>query len=307
MFRRRLPPLWTCALVALLVVLYHIKSGVYERPSPPITLAFWGWLFTLASLIWSGIGTIAEATVAVLATSVNLLWIIVKQVAEGLAFAGSKLLTAFKTSWSFLRGLYDDVLKPAWLKFWKFIDWTRETLDRVFKPIFKVLFRIRAELLKFYDRFVRPVLATIDVARKILHVFSALGLDWAKKLDQQLAAIEAKIDAPFRLLLRELNKVINLVNLVVTGDGLFQRLALIRSIERDIKFTQNLWWNAMHRPATVAEKARLARKGEPPLVDQAVTDIREYLTTGGGPGAAQIDEAAQDVALRLKRAGLLPS
>ncbi|HEY3042608.1 MAG TPA: hypothetical protein VGJ39_01190, partial [Vicinamibacterales bacterium] len=213
--RRYSPPPWRAfALVVVLAVAVNVATGAYAQLAPPISLAFWGFIIALAGWIWNGVKAAGEVTLHVLAVSVNLLWGFAREIFNGLRDFGRDLLTGFRESWRFLRTLYEDVLKPAWVKFWKFIDWAKDSLDRVFRPVFKVLFRIRAELLKFYDKWIRPILDTIDVARKVLRVFSSLGLDWAKKLDQKLGQIEEKIDAPFRLLLREINRIINLVNTV---------------------------------------------------------------------------------------------
>ena len=68
-----------------------------------------------------------------------------------------------------------------------------------------------------------------------MRILSSLGVAWARKLDAQLGAIEDKIERPFRYVLAKVNEIVNLVNRVITADGLFQRAALIRSLGRRLQ------------------------------------------------------------------------
>lgn len=275
-------PLWWYLLVAAIAAACQWTAGSYDAPAPVVALAFWGWLASLASLVWNGLHAAVDAVVAGLVATVNALWIIVKATADGLAFAGRELLDGFRGSWDFLRGLYEHVLKRAWRKLWDFVEWARAALDRIFRPVFRVLLRVRSELLKFYTRWVRPILDAIDIARKMLRVFSSLGVAWATALDQQLARIAEQIDAPFRRLLRELNQVINLVNRVVTANGLFQRLALIRSIERDIRYVSRAFVNWRSRPLSDQDYDALRARAGARTLEDVTRDTEEALLTGGG-------------------------
>lgn len=302
MLRRPTPPLWFWALLGMGTIIVLLRTGAYDAPAPPVSLAFWAFLVAIGQAIWTVVQIVGQSIVHILIVSVNALWAFARTVWLGLRELGSAVLHGLRLGVWKLMQLYEHVLEPAWRKFWSFIDWTRTALDKVFRPVFRVLLRIRAELLKFYTRWVRPILDTIDVARKVLRVFSTLGLEWAKKLDAKLAQIAEHIDAPFRLLLRKLNEVINLVNRVVTADGLFQRLALVRSIERDIAFVSRAWWRANVRPLTADERAALALKGEPVPIEEHVRDVRAAIIDDSGPLAAKAREAVQDVKLMIDRA-----
>jgi hypothetical protein len=96
----------------------------------------------------------------------------------------------------------------------------------------------------------------------VARILSSLGLGWARKLDAYLGQLEDKIQRPFQFLLAKINEVINVVNRIVTLDGLIQRVALIRSLARDYKFAGNIWWNTMHRAADPAALRRLKEPGE---------------------------------------------
>jgi len=254
-------------------------------------------------LAWAGLQAVGQASLYILTIFVNSLAIIVRGIANGLLTFGKVLQRGLLEAWHFFRTTYDRILKPAWLKFWRVVDWARDTLDDFFRPIFKFLRHLRDELLKFYDKWVRPILDTIGIARKVLSVFRALGIEWAKKLDAKLASLEEAIDRPFRALLGKLNEVINFVNRIATADGLFQRLALVRSIERDIRYVSRAFVNWRSKPLIVAdyEERRKLANAHPLAVVRR--DTTEALQTGSGRYGPLIDEMGAQWRLYLEGRG----
>lgn len=263
------PPLWVELLIALLGAAAIAWLAAHAPPHPPrgavdlpdVQGAFLGFLIAVVEIIWTGIQILGEVTLEILAWSVHWLWVFAIAIRNGLIELGSGALAVFQKSWSFLRTFYDHILKPAWGKFWKFIDWAKRSLEDLFRPIFRVLRAVRAELLKLYAKYVRPVLDTIDLARKILHVASKLGLDVAAKLEARLGDLETWISDRFQEILGRVNNAIDIVDRVVTGDGLFQRLALVRSLARDFSYIGQEWAKLFKKPATEEEllKARKAK------------------------------------------------
>jgi hypothetical protein len=146
-------------------------------------------------------------------------------------------VTAFKDLWS-------KVLKPAWAKFNKWIDRAHDWLVTKFGPILCWLQKARKRIEAFYKKYVQPWLDAIDTTRKFLRLLEALHIKWAAELDRKLAALEDRITRPFLLVVGKLNEIINLVNSVIDGFGLFQRVVLIRSIERDYQYA----WRAIVNP-----------------------------------------------------------
>jgi len=288
--RRASPPLWfQVALVAGVAWLLH-AFDLHAAEQPQVMAAWFAWLVAVAQAIWAGVQAFGALTLAILGHTVSLLWEFAKSVHNGLLDFSRQFLKGGAKVWEFFRGLYDDVLKPAWQKFWKLVDAVRDALDRVFGPVIDILNAIRREILEFYDRFVRPVLDTIDVIQKALRVLSSAGVEWAKKLDDYLTKLEEKIQAPFTFLLRKVNEIIGIVNRVVTADGLFQRLALVRSIERDLKYIRQAWVNALSKPLTEAEKAAALAKVKARSEAELEEVFRTYFRTGGGPQAPLINE-----------------
>ena len=287
---RRVPFWFELALLGVLALLAHL-AGLDARDSGPVAFAWFAWLVIVAQAIWTGVQAVGQATLVALTWAVNALWITAKAIGTGMKEFGRLFLRGGKELWGFMRATWTHVIKPVWQKFWRLVDWARRTLEDLFRPIIRVLKYVRTELLKIYDRFVRPVLDAIGIARKVLRVFSALGLDWAQRLDAKLAALDEWISAQFQRVLGELNGVINLVNRVVTADGLFQRLALVRSIERDIAYVSNAFHNWRRNPLSPAETRALADKNAPPTRQQLSEDFERFLVHGDGPLAAAARDA----------------
>lgn len=252
----------------------------------------WGFILAIGSAIWQGIQVAAKITLTVLQWIVANLSLLLTKTINGLAAVGHFIMVGLKDVWAFTRKLYDDILKPAFSKLWGWFQKFEKWLDDTFGPVLRFLKRIRDNLLLFYKTFVRPWLDLIDVTRKLLHVFSSLGLAWATALDKKLGELETAIEKPFRLVLSKLNEVIGIVNRIVTLDGLIQRVALVKSLGRDYKFA----WRAISQPYTraVTDDDRVQATtalGVKPL-GQIESETRTYIRDGSGPRAALLDEMA---------------
>jgi hypothetical protein len=242
---RRSPPLWFLLCVAaalagvvrLLSPAASVLDGAPGHVSAP-AVAFLGFLILLGELIWKGLEVAGKITLTVLHWLVINLSLVVTKIGNGLKALGSGLLVAAKRTWEFTRKLYDEVLKPAWQKFWKWFDKFRAWLDRTFRPVLRWLKFVRDNFLKFYKTVIRPWLDIIDVTRKLLRVLATLHVPFARQLDARLGRLEELIDKPFRLVLSKINEVIGIVNRIVTLDGLLQRVALIRSLSAKTKPTR---------------------------------------------------------------------
>jgi hypothetical protein len=316
---RRAGPWWFHLLVAVVVGLVcRALTPSVAAPwdggghQPAVQQAFWPFLVIVGSLIWKGIEIAGRVTLEILRWMVINLSLIVTKLVNGLKAIGVDLLAGFRKAWDFLKVTYEHVLKPAWEKFWRWFDKLRKWLDDTFGPVLRHLRDLRDALLKFWKTYVRPWLDLIDVTRRLLRTLNSLGLKWAGELDRRLAAIEDAIERPFRLLLAKVNEIINLVNRVVTLDGLLQRVALIRSMERDYKFAwqaivnpyQKLLTENRRKAARAALAAALIAVGVPaeaaiawmnlpvqqPTQATALEDARAYIRDRSGPNAPLLDE-----------------
>jgi len=296
---RRPAPCWFLVLVVVagagLARVCDVGLGAPEGPA----LALWGFLILAGQAIWAGVQVATTITLQVLnwivialRVSLKYAWMAVKEIGTGL-WTGAKQL------WEFTRRLYEGVLLPGWQKFWQLVDRVKSTLEAFFKPVFDFLTFLRSELLGFYTKWIRPILDSIDIARKALRVFSSLGLEWARELDRKLGELQEKIDAPFRFALAKLNEIINVVNRVVTADGLFQRLALVRSIERDIRYVSRAFMNWRSKTLTDDDYKRRRDSSQVRPLDEVKRDIEEMMRTGDGRYAPLAREMAKQWAIYL--------
>lgn len=300
--RRSPPPFWFHAvLLAAWAACCHALE-LHALEAPHVQQAFFGFLIWLGEVIWQGLEAAGHITLAIVAASVQQLWSFARSVFNTAIDIGKIAGAGFKDAWGFVQKLYDDILKPAWLKFWSLVDRVRGALTRALKPVIDFLQRVRQELLTLYNNWIRPVLDAFDAFRKILRVLETLHLDFARKLDQQIGRLEDLIDAPFRYVLGKLNETINLVNRVVDGNGLFQRLALIRSIERDIGYVHREFLNAWHHPLTDGERTTAMDRTAGKSVEDVTRDLRDYLQTGGGAVAPVVDEQSDQWRIYLREA-----
>jgi len=250
-FPRRRAPWWfvvvvAAALACALRVLDHASGALAGAPGdgPRPLVAFWFFVVLLAGWIWKGFEVAGRVTLIALQWAVANLYLIVTKFGNGLLATGHALLVGLKRGWDLLRGVWDDVLKPAWAKFWKLFDKLRTWLTDTFGPVLDWLQAVRKYLVDFWATYVRPWLDLIDVTRRLLRVLASLGLTWARALDARLAKLEDEITKPFLFVLGKLNEVIGIVNSVITAGGLLQRVALIRSMARDYEFA----WRAIANP-----------------------------------------------------------
>lgn len=202
-------------------------------------------------------------------------------------FASTGAMFARFGSW--LRDWYNDFWKPIGKWLYGQFERLRTWLSRYFKPVFDFLKRVRDELLTLYKRFVKPILDVIDVARGFLRVLGDLGVAWAKALDQRLGQFESLITENFLRLLSGLNQVIDVVNSIVTGDLLLQRVPFLSTLRRDIHYANAALLQARLDFRTRSEPGlRTAEKLPRTPIDQYPRDLGEYLETGAGDYADEV-------------------
>lgn len=298
MFRGRpTAPFWFVLLLGvssallLRLVLERIGPAVPgDTAGPDVQLAFWNFIVAAAGLIFKGLQVAGQAVLTALQWSVKALWAFAIATNNAALGIGKLVVRGFQKAWDFLRLTYDNVLKPAWQKFWKIVDWAHDTLARLFQPILSFLDRIRGWVLGIYNEYVRPILDVIGVVRRALRILAALGVDWARALDRKLAELEEKIQLPFTWVIGKLNEIVNVIDRVVTADGLFQRLALIRSVERDMRYVGRAFVNWRSAPITADDFAELRRQVAERTPEQQRAELEATLLDNPGPYRSLVSE-----------------
>jgi len=128
-------------------------------------------------------------------------------------------------------------------------------LKEVFGPVLRWLKTIKDHIDQIYKRFVRPIIDTIEFIRQLNRVLEVFHVHVLQKLDTTLQQLEAKIEAPFLWARQHIVELENWVNRIVTADGLFQRLTLIRSLSRYAPAWVNGFWNSQIDPSLQAGDA----------------------------------------------------
>jgi hypothetical protein len=162
----------------------------------------------------------------------------------------------FARIWDGLKIVWSDVLKPA-------LVWIDDNLKRLqawlkdtFQPVFDFLKEVRCRLESFYKTFVRPVTDTIEFIRQVNRVLLTFHIDVLQKLDRVLQQVEQRIDEPFIWVEQKLNEITNFVNSIVTLDGLFERIRLIKSLAGYAPSWIAGFWNSQIDTAVIAAKTR---------------------------------------------------
>jgi len=294
MRRDRLAALAQLALVALaLLLLAPVDAWTRRRldPSGVLRVAFWQFLAVVVSAIWKGLRASGKYTLKELGWGLSHLWDVVKGVSRHVHDFGAGVWKRFKSAGGWFKHLYHDLLPSAWRKFWKQVDSLQRWLQKHVGPLVKGLVALRDDLLQWWAKYVRPWLDLLDITRRVLRVLGSFGLDWARRLDRRLADLEEKIEQPFLWVIGKLNEVISIVNRVATADGLFQRLAFIRTLERDYKLAWAAMANAYHKPRKEEDWKELRKRAAERTPEAIRRDLEAALQYGGGRYRAAREEA----------------
>jgi len=206
----------------------------------------------------------------------------------------------FARIWGWLKRFYSDVIKPVLRKIQEGIEWLQRTLKRVFGPILEVLQKLRKKLQEFYNKFLKPILDVIDAIRLFLRGLAVLGVDWAKELDARLARLQQLISEPILLAIRRINELAGWIDRIMTLNGLFQRLAFLRTLGALRRPIIRWAWNSQSTPLSSGEVDAARRRNKPRTSTEIRAGIEEYARFEGGPFAARISELRTSMRSRIR-------
>jgi hypothetical protein len=301
----RRAPLWFYVLVAAIVAVALRElvpapsaSGGAGPTSHPPALAFFAILGAIVDAIWKGIEVAGRVALAILQYSVHWAWRAIALLGKGAAELAGYAWKGLRKTWTALKFA---VLHPkrAWEKLWHWVDNAEQWLKDTFGPTLDWLQRQAQKLRTFWHDYVQPWLDVIDVTRRGLRVLGSLGFEWAKRLDAALGAIEDRITSKYLELVGYVNDLINIVNRVVTADGLFQKLAYVRTYARDVKDIVNQTGWGLHRPITGDERAALKKLLDQRSLSVIARDMGQYMRDGTGPDAEWLNQTAAAVRVWL--------
>lgn len=213
---------------------------------------------------------------------------------------------AVKSAWNILSRLSGLILKflgQIWytvlhglvLALHDITTWLKDLYKNILIPLVGVLKRIRLQLLDIYKRFIRPLLIVIQDIRKVLSILAAFHVPFAAKLDAKLADLERRITQPFLILLSYVNQLANFANLIVTAGLLLQKPIFLASLKAYVGSSLNLQMNAMTKPLSAADVARLQSGGPLLTSAQSTAAAAEYIQSGTGANAALANQQTTDL------------
>jgi hypothetical protein len=304
LFARR--PLSRRAFYALLAcaAIYAVVRPVDTAPPPLVSQAFWGLIWSAISLVGGWLGAAGGAVSAALAATVSWLSATLSWLSLHVASLFRATGGMFSRVWDVSRRFWGEVIRPAFQHVYRWIEDARDWLKKKFGPVFRLISKVRERVRKIYDHWVRPILDGIETTRHVLQVLAALHIKWAAALDHKLGEVESVITENYLRILSAINRATDVLNSIVTGELLFQRLPFLRSLERDAPYWIRMWWTtqvvANAHPAPGLRTAEKLRYKDPSSYGR---ELGQFYRTGDGELASD----AADLVLEWQRAaGLRP-
>lgn len=285
--RRRLGVVATVSIwlaFACLVWLDHNGRIVAQRSAVfTFLVSAFGFIVNAAQLIFDGIELTIDAAVTWLVTAFG--WIAAR-LGEFIVSTGS----IFAKTWDALGALWSKVVQPIILQiddwFKRFSRW----LNDLVAPVLKWAQAVRNEIQLIYRTFVRPVLDALDATKHVLDILAKLHVPFAAALERYTTELESWIVENYLRVTGYVNHILDVLDSVLTLDGLLQRLVLVRSLERDAAYLVRLAWNAqLERNARPAPGLRSATKLSHVDAASVGPHLADYYRDGAGAYADEID------------------
>lgn len=193
---------------------------------PPLFIgAVIGWVAGL-------LGNVGSALVSVAAV----VWPIVERVWTAFKFVFDKTAKAighFATAAArFTQHVWFNYLGPFFGAVWKLIERFASFLDSVFGPVLDIIEDVYGWIEHILDRVIFPILDAIRRARLFFSGLAALGVKWAKRVDDILATIETQIIEGLNFVLKSLNIAVQWINYLADPHGWIQPQPFLLSIWR---------------------------------------------------------------------------
>ena len=169
-------------------------------------------------------------------------------------------------------------------------------LAEKFGPVLRWLRELKQHIQDIYNRFVRPIIDTIQFIRQLNSLLQLFHINLLKKLDATLAQIEQRIEDPFIKLNQWINKVDNAISLIIDLDGIFQKVTLIKSMSRFAPSWLRIASNARSHDIDGDTAYGVFRANETQSVRDVTTDLGTYLDGG----AVNIGEVINQATARAK-------
>jgi hypothetical protein len=165
-------------------------------------------------------------------------------------------------------------------KIWNWLKRIWEKLKRWAEKLKKNLENLKNRINDYYNTYIKPFMDLLQRIRKVLFVFRLLGFKWAKKLDQDIAKLEADINKQFLEIEGVLNTAVDWITFVTDPLGVFNPILYTLSAIQSIGDLFNALWLAQTVGSvsgpTIDQQAAAAKYTH----NVTITQIRETAASG---------------------------
>lgn len=188
-------------------------------------------------------------------------------------------------------GLFNPLKSIAHWKIWvelqnwykRFKQWRDWYRDHIMNPM-KQLQQLQRQL---YNQFFAPLLRLVDHIRQLTQIVGIFNRKLANQLNLYFLRVESYILQPFNIMTSRTNALGRAFQGMMTPLGYFDRGTLLNSVWRDAALIKEILHNPFeqHPPA--------ATPAPRPTVSEQVSAVRQYLASGTGPYAEDVNTAIQ--------------
>lgn len=211
-----------------------------------------------------------------LVNGLSAIWTAIKAV-QGLLIAVAKAAAAAVRA---LRRIWEGVIKPILDHIKAITDRIAKIIDRVLKPYLVWMQKARALILGIYTKIVLPILNVIQGVRKAIALLRLAHVPFAKKLDERLARLEAKIMLPIQVLLRTVNDHSGIINEIISIRNVLQEPLFTRSLQSFGTNMVNSWWASQTVPRTPQQQTAADALAAKVAAQPNVAALNVYFDTG---------------------------
>lgn len=112
----------------------------------------------------------------------------------------------------------------------KLYDYLKDKIGKIIGPIIKYQKQIRDLWDHLFNRFIAPILQTIQHLRQTLTIFKVFHVKFADALDKRLAGLEGDIASRFLIVKQTINKTLSWLELIADPEGLLKTIPIYQAI-----------------------------------------------------------------------------
>lgn len=190
----------------------------------------------------------------------------------------------------FLGSLLFNLVRPLINLLGKILEKLADIYFKYLRPIINAIQKIRARILKIYDHYLRPVLLIFQKVHQVLTILKLFHLKFAAKLDAELMKLEAKLTLPMYQLLRYLNLVGNMLNLVFDSTLIMRRAVTLNALDQTKGSWTRMWWNAQTAPTAPDSLTPVDPNTTPGDSGQGASAFNDWALSDTGPLVQPVDQ-----------------